>query len=66
VLAVVLFVGVFALRVAHPNVSDADEILYVLPVAALAIRFGLRGGLPGACWGWRSSWRGISTTSTES
>jgi PAS domain S-box-containing protein len=58
-LTVALFVGVFALREADSNVSDAVGTLYVLPIAVLALRFGLRGGLAGilvsfalvAAWG---------------
>jgi PAS domain S-box-containing protein len=46
-LALVLFVGVFALRESDPNVADAHEVLFVLPIALLAIRFGFRGGLAG-------------------
>jgi PAS domain S-box-containing protein/putative nucleotidyltransferase with HDIG domain len=47
-LALALFGGIFALRALHRNVADADEILYVVPIALLALRFGLRGGLAGA------------------
>ncbi len=47
VLVVALFVGVFALRVSDSNVSDAIGTLYVVPIAVLALRFGLRGGLAG-------------------
>ena len=46
-LALSLFVGIFVLRESHPNVADAHEVLFVLPIALLAIRFGLRGGLGG-------------------
>jgi diguanylate cyclase (GGDEF)-like protein/PAS domain S-box-containing protein len=47
-IAGVLFAGVFALRLA---VSDPDEpvsVLYVLPVALVAIEFGVAGGLAAA------------------
>jgi PAS domain S-box-containing protein len=44
-LAVALLVGITALRISGPRTSDADGILYVLPIAVLALRFGLRGGL---------------------
>jgi PAS domain S-box-containing protein len=44
-LALALFVGVFVLRESDPNAVDADEILFVVPIALLALRFGLRGGL---------------------
>ena len=44
-LALALFVGIFALRESDPNAVDADEIMFVLPIALLALRFGIRGGL---------------------
>jgi PAS domain S-box-containing protein len=47
-IALVLFSGIFALRVSDPRVVNSDEILFVVPVAMLALRFGLRGGLAGA------------------
>jgi PAS domain S-box-containing protein len=47
-LALVLFLGVFALREGDTNVGDAEGILYVIPIAFLALRFGLRSGLVGA------------------
>jgi PAS domain S-box-containing protein len=47
VLALVLFVGVLVLRESDANVADADEMLFVLPIALLAMRFGFRGGLAG-------------------
>jgi len=47
-LAIVLCVGVFALRARDSNVGDAEGILYVVPIALLALRFGLRGGLTGS------------------
>ena len=47
-LAVVLFVGVFMLRQSGANIADAGEILFVLPIALLAVEFGFRGGLTGA------------------
>jgi PAS domain S-box-containing protein/putative nucleotidyltransferase with HDIG domain len=47
-LILTLFGGVFSLRVAHSNAADADEIIYVLPIAVAALRFGLRGGLAAA------------------
>jgi len=47
-LAVVLFVGVFVLRVGDSNVGSAEGTLYVVPIAVLALRFGLRGGLAGS------------------
>lgn len=46
-IASALFAGVFALRQGDPNVGDADVILFVVPIALLALQFGLRGGLAG-------------------
>jgi PAS domain S-box-containing protein len=46
--AVVLFAIVSLLRWGDPNVGDAVGTLYVVPLAVLALRFGLRGGLTGA------------------
>src|SRR3977135_371406 len=50
-LALVLFVVVSALRVSDPNAVHAYEVLFVLPITLLALRFGLRGGLLGALLG---------------
>jgi PAS domain S-box-containing protein len=50
-LALALFAGIFALRENDPNLVDADEVLFVVPIALLALRFGLRGGLAGALLG---------------
>ncbi len=50
-LAIALFLGILVLREIDVNVADADEILFVLPIALLALRFGLRGGLAGALLG---------------
>jgi PAS domain S-box-containing protein/putative nucleotidyltransferase with HDIG domain len=47
VLALALFAGIFVLRVGDPNVADGAELLFVLPIALLASRFSLRGGLVG-------------------
>ena len=46
--ALVLFVGIFALRENDANVGDAEGTLYVVPIALLALRYGLRGGVAGA------------------
>ena len=43
--AVVLFAAVFALRFAVETTQDPVTLLFCLPVALLAIAFGLRGGL---------------------
>jgi PAS domain S-box-containing protein len=48
VLALALFAGIFVLCMGYPNVANGYEILFVLPIALLAVRFGLRGGLAGA------------------
>lgn len=50
-LAFGLFAGIFALRQGDPNVGDVTEILFVVPIALLALRFGLRGGLAGGLLG---------------
>lgn len=43
--AAALFAGVFALRVAGGTAADVTSMLYVLPVALLAVAFGVRTGL---------------------
>jgi PAS domain S-box-containing protein len=50
-IALALFAAVFALRASDPHVVDSDEILFVVPIALLALRFGLRGGLTAALLG---------------
>jgi PAS domain S-box-containing protein len=47
-LALVLFAGVFALRMSDAHVGDGEGILYAVPIGMLALRFGLRGSLCGA------------------
>ncbi len=47
-LAAVLFAGIFVLRKGDANVGDAEGTLYVVPIALLALRHGLRGGAGGA------------------
>jgi PAS domain S-box-containing protein len=49
--ALVLFVGVYALQAKDTDPADALEVLYVVPIALLALRFGVRGGLTGALAG---------------
>jgi PAS domain S-box-containing protein len=44
----VLFAIVFALRVGDPNVGDAEGALFIVPIAVLALRFGVRGALAGS------------------
>jgi putative two-component system response regulator len=48
VTAIALFVAIFILREGDATVGDAEGILYVLPIAVLALQFGLYGGLAGA------------------
>jgi PAS domain S-box-containing protein len=50
-IALALFAGVFALRVTDQNAVHSQEVLFVLPITLLALRFGLRGGLAGALLG---------------
>lgn len=50
-IALVLFAGIFALRMSDRSVVNPDEISFVVPIAMLALRFGLRGGLAGALLG---------------
>src|ERR1700680_3175343 len=50
-LALALFAAIFLLREVDPNAVDADEVLFVVPIALLALRFGLRGGLAGGLLG---------------
>ncbi|HEX5512610.1 MAG TPA: hypothetical protein VFX41_12925, partial [Actinomycetales bacterium] len=45
VVAVVLFAGVFVLRLLTDNPADVVTTLYTLPIALLAVTFGVRGGL---------------------
>jgi PAS domain S-box-containing protein len=47
-LAAMLFAGFYVLQASDTNAADALEVLYALPIALLAVRFGLRGGLAGA------------------
>ena len=49
--AVALFTGIYVLQSRDTNPVDAEEVLYVLPIVLLALRFGLRGGLSGALVG---------------
>ena len=45
VVSIVLFVGIFVLRWSVGEVADSIAMLYVLPVALLALSFGFRVGL---------------------
>ncbi len=47
VVAAALFAAILVLRLAAGDAEDAYSMLYVLPVALLAVGFGLRGGLAG-------------------
>jgi PAS domain S-box-containing protein len=51
VIAAVLFVGVFFLRLLDTSNADGETLLYMIPVGVLALGFGLRGGLAGAVLG---------------
>jgi putative two-component system response regulator len=46
--ALALFAAIFAARESDANAADAEGILYVVPIAMLALRYGLRGGAAGA------------------
>lgn len=46
--AALLFVVVTGLRLSLDNVADGYSLLYVLPIALVALRFGLAGGLAAA------------------
>jgi PAS domain S-box-containing protein len=50
-LALALFAGIFVLRERDGTLINADEILFVVPIALLALRFGLRGGLAAGLMG---------------
>jgi hypothetical protein len=45
VTAAALLAAIFALRVAVPDLSDVALLLFTLPIALVAVAFGLRGGL---------------------
>jgi PAS domain S-box-containing protein len=47
-IALAMIVGIIAARAIDPNVGDGEGRLFVLPVAVLALRFGLRGGVASA------------------
>jgi PAS domain S-box-containing protein len=47
-LALALFAGFYVLQAHDTHQADALEVLYVVPIALLALRFGLPGGLAGA------------------
>jgi PAS domain S-box-containing protein len=51
VISLVLFAGIYALQATDTGPADAKEVLYVVPIALLAVRFGFRGGLAGALVG---------------
>jgi PAS domain S-box-containing protein len=46
-----LYVSISALRIDYPHPIDSIEVLFVLPITLIALRFGLRGGLAGALVG---------------
>jgi PAS domain-containing protein len=47
-LAALLLVGVYLLRHGDANPVDAEDVLLSLPLAVLALKFGIRGGIIGA------------------
>lgn len=49
--AAVLYAAIFTLRVAVARPGDAVSVLYIFPVALLAVTFGLVGGMVGASVG---------------
>jgi PAS domain S-box-containing protein len=49
--ALVLCIGIYVLQAQDTNPFDSEEVLYVIPIALLALRFGLRGGVSGALVG---------------
>jgi glucose-6-phosphate-specific signal transduction histidine kinase len=49
--AACLFVGITILRWLFGQQGDATSVLYVVPIALLALTFGVRGGLIGAALG---------------
>jgi PAS domain S-box-containing protein len=67
-IAFALFAGIYVLQSRDTNPVDAEEVLYVLPIVLLALRFGLRGGLAGALvglaligvWDWQGQDFGLS------
>jgi PAS domain-containing protein len=66
--ALVLCIGIYVLQAQDTNPSDSEEVLYVIPIALLALRFGLRGGVSGALvglaliglWDWHSQDFGLT------
>jgi len=46
-LALSLFAEIFALRALQRSLADADKLLFVVPIALLALRFGRRAGMIG-------------------
>jgi PAS domain S-box-containing protein len=68
--ALALFAGIYLLQSRDINPNDAEEVLYVVPIMLLALRFGLRGGLSGAlvglaligAWDWQGQDFGLSAT----
>jgi PAS domain S-box-containing protein len=67
-IALALFAGIYLLQSRDTNPNDAEEVLYVIPIMLLALRFGLRGGLSGAfvglalvgAWDWQGQDFGLS------
>ena len=63
--AAVLFIGVFLLRLANEDASEAVTLLYALPIALLAVELGVGGASPPPRWHWACSrsgpWHGRPT-----
>jgi PAS domain S-box-containing protein len=67
-IALALFAGIYVLQSRDTNPVDSMEVLYVVPIALLALRFGLRGGVSGAlvglaligAWDWQGQDFGLS------
>lgn len=51
VVAAVLFLAVYVLRLVIDSPADATSVLYTVPIALLAVAFGVPGGLIGAAIG---------------
>jgi glucose-6-phosphate-specific signal transduction histidine kinase len=49
--AAALFIAVYVLRLVVDDPRDATSVLYSIPIALLAVAFGVRGGLIGAAIG---------------
>jgi PAS domain S-box-containing protein/putative nucleotidyltransferase with HDIG domain len=67
-IALALFAGIYVLQSRDTDLIDAEEVLYMVPIVLLALRFGFRGGLSGAlvgfaligAWDWQGQGFGLS------